>query len=65
MNHAVEACKGSAIALVAMAVKLLLCENVSTALDRHSKLPMHLQGRGQWWGECGHGAQVPRRRTTP
>lgn len=58
VDHAVEAGKGSAIALVTMPVKLLLCEDVSTALDRHSKPSMHLQGRGQWWGEYGHGAQV-------
>lgn len=42
VHHAVEAGKGRAIALVAVAVKLLLCEDVSTALDRHSQHTMHL-----------------------
>jgi hypothetical protein len=46
VHHAVEAGKRGAIALVAVAVKLLLREDVSTALNRHSKLPMHLQGQG-------------------
>jgi hypothetical protein len=55
VNHAVEARKGRAIALVAMSVELLLCENVSTALDGHSQHAMHGQGRDPWWGEGKHG----------
>lgn len=34
VDHAIEAGKSSAIALVAMAIELLLCEDVSTALER-------------------------------
>jgi hypothetical protein len=68
MDHAVEARKRGAIALVAVAIKLLLREDVSTALDRHSKLPMHLQGEGSRitvGRGCKYGDHVPRRRTTP
>ena len=46
VHHAIEACKGGTIALVAMSVELLLCEDVSTALEGRSKHLMHLQGRG-------------------
>lgn len=42
VDHAIEAGKSSAIALVAMAIELLLCEDVSTALDGQSQLPMHV-----------------------
>jgi hypothetical protein len=50
VHHAIEARKGSAIALIAVSVELLLRKDVSTALYRHSKLPMHLQGRGPMAG---------------
>lgn len=46
MDHAVEAGKGRAIALVAVAVELLLCEDVSTALGRYCQLAMHSPGEG-------------------
>ena len=67
VHHAVEAGKGRAIALVAVAVKLLLCEDVSTVLSRHSQHTMHVYAGAHGGGEVnmGHGAQVPRRRTTP
>jgi hypothetical protein len=51
MNHAVKACKGRMPkALITMSIKLLLREDVSTALDRHCKLHASL-GEGPNRGE--------------
>ena len=51
VDHAVEAGKGRAIALVTVAIEFLLGENVSTALERHSQLAMRRQGRGRHGGQ--------------
>ena len=65
VDHAIKAGKRRAIALVAMAVKLLLRENVSTALDMTVSLQRISRGGVQLRGRVNMGAQVPRRRRTP
>jgi hypothetical protein len=57
VDHAIEARKGCSIALVTVSIKLLLREDVSTALDRRSKPLMHLQGRDAIAGRGKHTSQ--------
>jgi hypothetical protein len=57
VDHAVEARKGCSVALITVSIKLLLREDVSTALDRHSKPLMHLQGRDAIAGTGKHTSQ--------
>jgi ABC-type methionine transport system permease subunit len=65
VDHAVEARKSRGVTLVTVSIKLLLREDVPTALIVTVSFRCISRGGAQSRGEGKHGAHVPRRRTTP